>query len=548
MEIRGVSVDAYLEKVRAFHGHLAPGMVCGGFMVELAFQSLPEGGLYDAIAETRACLPDAIQVLTPCTIGNGWLRIEDTGRFAILLYDKHTGQGVRVALDPERLKKWPEVHVWAMKLKPKKEQDKKRLFSEIIEAGFGLYKVERIVVDRKRFPKKGRIFTCPDCGESFRGSEPGACEACMGRVAFSPLREERSGMQVLPVEEAGGRKALHDMTRIEPGISKGAAIVKGQSLGDADILLLKSMGRERVYVEEIGVEEIGIEENGGEGKGPENRGEALLHENEAALAFAEKMAGSGIGYLPFPREGKIDFTAKQGGIFRVNRERLLRFNRCEGVMCATRRNYSPVSSGMVLGGTRAIPLFLEKRAFDRAMEVLAEGPLFSLAPYVFSRLGVLVTGTEVFEGRVRDGFLPILEGLAAEYDLKVTESRICPDDAKKIAKAASEMVAGGAEVLVVTGGLSVDPDDVTRKALQEAGLVDEVYGAPVLPGAMTLTGRIASTRILGVPAGALYSAPTAMDFLLPWLLADLPITRADMASLGEGGFLDAGRRKFKGNP
>ncbi|TYT73569.1 FmdE family protein [Desulfobotulus mexicanus] len=533
MQIRGLSIEAYLEKIRAFHGHLAPGMVCGGFMVELAFQSLPEGGLYDAIAETRACLPDAIQVLTPCTIGNGWLRIEDTGRFAILLYDKHTGKGVRVALDPERLKKWPEVHIWAMKLKPKKEQDKKRLFTEIIEAGFGLYKVERIVVDRKRFPKKGRIFTCPDCGESFRGSEPGSCEACMGRVVFSPLREERSGMQALPVEEAAGRKVLHDMTRIEPGISKGAAIVKGQSLGDSDIMLLKSMGRERVYVEETGVGE---------------RGDSLLHENEAALAFAEKMAGSGIGYLPFPKEGKIDFTAKQGGIFCVNRERLIRFNRCEGVMCATRRNLSPVSSGMVLGGTRAIPLYLEKWDFDRAMEVLAEGPLFSLAPYVFSRLGVLVTGTEVFEGRVADGFLPILEELAAGYGLKVSESRICPDDAKKIAKAASEMVAGGAEVLVVTGGLSVDPDDVTRKALQDEGLVDEVYGAPVLPGAMTLTGRIASTRILGVPAGALYSAPTAMDFLLPWLLADLPITRVDMASLGEGGFLDAGRRKFKGKP
>ncbi|TWI70336.1 formylmethanofuran dehydrogenase subunit E [Desulfobotulus alkaliphilus] len=541
MKIRGLSIEAYLEKVRAFHGHLAPGMVCGGFMVELAFQSLPEGGLYDAIAETRACLPDAIQVLTPCTIGNGWLRIEDTGRFAILLYDKHTGKGVRVALDPERLKKWPEVHVWAMKLKPKKEQDKKRLFSEIIEAGFGLYKVERIVVDRKRFPRKGRIFTCPDCGESFRGSESGSCEACMGRMAFSPLREERSGMRALPVEEAAGLKVLHDMTRIEPGVSKGAVIVKGQSLGESDIQLLKSMGRERVYVEETGVEETGVEE-----KRLENSADALFHENEVALAFAEKMAGSGITYLPFPREGKIDFTAKQGGIFRVDRERLMRFNRCEGVMCATRRNVSPVSSGMVVGGTRAIPLFLEKRAFNRAMEVLAEGPLFSLAPYVFSRLGVLVTGTEVFEGRVRDGFLPILEDLAAEYGLKVTESRICPDDAKKIAKAALEMVEGGVQVLVVTGGLSVDPDDVTRKALQDAGLVDEVYGAPVLPGAMTLTGRIASTSILGVPAGALYSAPTAMDFLLPMLLADLPITRADMASLGEGGFLDAGRRMLEG--
>lgn len=526
MQIRGMSIDEYLGKVKAFHGHLAPGMVCGGFMVELAYRSLPEDALFDAIAETRACLPDAIQVLTPCTIGNGWLRIVDTGRFAIALYDKYTGEGVRVSLDPDRLAAWPEALIWAMKLKPKKEQNKKRLFEEIIEAGPKLYKIEPVFVDRHKFAKKGKIFTCDACRESFRDSESGICPACKGDVPFTKLKNNDSSLRAVPVDDAVGKAALHDMTRIKVGFFKGPAIIKGDVLKASDIDVLKSMGKENVYVES------NLSFDG-----------ELVHENDAALAFAELMAGEGILFDPIPKEGKIDFKASVDGVFYVNREQLYRFNRCKGVMCATRKGYAPVIAGMTLAGTRAIPLYLKKSEFEAAKGVLSSGPLFSVIPYILNRIGMIITGTEVAEGKISDGFTPILNACAEKYGLTVTGRAICPDDRKAISKAVEDMMKKGSEIIVVTGGLSVDPDDVTRAALQDAGIVDEIYGAPVLPGAMTLIGRIGNTRIIGVPAGAIFNDRTAFGMLFPRIMADITITRADIAELAEGGFLDAGCRK-----
>lgn len=527
MQIRGMSIDEYLGKVKAFHGHLAPGMVCGGFMVELAYRSLPEDALFDAISETRACLPDAIQVLTPCTIGNGWFRIVDTGRFAIALYDKYTGEGVRVALDPDRLAAWPETLIWAMKLKPKKEQDKKRLFKEIIEAGPRLYKIEPVFVDRHKFHKKGKIFTCETCMESFRASEGGICPACKGDAPFSKLENKVSNLRAVPVEDAVGKAALHDMTKIKAGFSKGAAITKGDVLKASDIDVLKSMGKENIYVEDN-----------------KPACDELIHENDAAVAFADLMAGEGIQFDPVPKEGKIDLKASFNGLFCVNRDQLIRFNRCKGVMCASRNGYTPVTAGMTLAGTRAIPLYLSKDEFEAARNVLSSGPLFSVQPYILSRMGIIITGTEVAEGRVSDGFTPILNACAEKYGLTVSGRIVCPDDRKVISKAVDDMLKKGSDVIVVTGGLSVDPDDVTRSALLDTGMVDEIYGAPVLPGAMTLVGRIGNSRIIGVPAGALYNDRTAFDLLFPRLLADMTITRADMAELAEGGFLDSGCRRI----
>jgi formylmethanofuran dehydrogenase subunit E len=306
-------------------------MVCGGFMVELAYQNLPETGLFDAISETRACLPDAIQLLTPCTIGNGWLKIIDTGRFAISVYDKYTGEGVRVSLAPELLEGWPETRTWAMKLKPKKEQDKEKLFSEITIAGFYLYKVERILVDRKKIAKKGNIFTCASCNESFRGAEAGICEACKGNVPFSLVGKIEYKLTAIPVEAAEGKTVLHDMTRIETGISKGPALLKGQTIEKRDIGLLKSMGKLQIYVAENTTTD-----------------DDQIHENEVAPAFAKRMAGTGVSFESIPREGKIDFIADVDGVLCIDKERLIRFNRCNGVMCATRREFFPVKQGMTI--------------------------------------------------------------------------------------------------------------------------------------------------------------------------------------------------------
>jgi len=527
MRICGLTIDAYIEKIREFHGHVAPGMLCGGFMVDLAFHYLPEGRLYDSISETRACLPDAIQILTPCTVGNGWLRIEDTGRFALIIYDKETGDGVRVALDPERLAAWPEFQIWAMKLKPKKEQDKDRLLAEIRQAGSSIYKVERVRVDRSRLLVKGKIFVCDSCGESFRDKAPGVCAACRGKVPFQRIVDDGHGIEAVPVDEAAGKTVLHDMTRIKAGISKGPAYLKGEHITPTDVETLKSMGKHHIYVSENAAP-----------------GDDRVHENDAALAFASRMAGDGIGYKPEPREGKIDFKAEADGVFLVDVDRLRRFNRAPGVMCATRRHFSPVSGGQVVAGTRAIPLYLPMSDYHVALGVLEDGPIFQLAPYRLTRVGIVVTGTEVAEGRIPDAFMPIIEEQARQLGCSIAGRRICPDDRQSIYRSVCDLIEEGAEVLVVTGGMSVDPDDVTRAALQDADLVDEVYGSPVLPGAMTLVGRIGNTRVIGVPAGALYFERTAFELLFPRLLADLSVTRLDMAELADGGFLDPPRRKI----
>jgi len=190
MRIRGLSVKQYLDRLQGFHGRAAPGAVAGGFMVELAYRRLPQGRLCDAVSETWSCLPDAIQLLTPCTVGNGWLRIVDTGRFALVIYDKETGRGARVALDLDRLAAWPAVKTWALKLKPKAEQDETAILAELLKAETRLYKVEKVKVERSSLVKKKKIFTCPSCGESFRGLRRGKCSYCVGKASFYRVEEK----------------------------------------------------------------------------------------------------------------------------------------------------------------------------------------------------------------------------------------------------------------------------------------------------------------------------------------------------------------------
>jgi len=186
MKIGNYSYDEYLHLVKSFHGSLAPGLVIGGFMVDLALRSLPEGELFDAICETPVCLPDSVQLLTPCTIGNGWLTVLPFGRFAITFYEKYGGEGVRVFLDPPKMETWPEVKSWFFKLKPKKEQDSKRLIEEIKEAGADLLSVERVRVrpESVRRRKMGPVATCPQCGEAYPVRDGECCRACGGESPY----------------------------------------------------------------------------------------------------------------------------------------------------------------------------------------------------------------------------------------------------------------------------------------------------------------------------------------------------------------------------
>jgi formylmethanofuran dehydrogenase subunit E len=184
--ICGHPLDEYLAMVERFHGNRAPGIVIGGFMVDLAMRYLPPGEFHDSLCETAVCLPDAIQLLTPCTIGNGWLRVIEFGRFALTLYEKQTGAGVRVHLDTEKLEKWPEIKAWFFKLKPKKEQDLQAILDQIREAGDAILTLRKVRVDPKTLQRQklGAIAVCPVCREAYPARGGDSCRACRGESPY----------------------------------------------------------------------------------------------------------------------------------------------------------------------------------------------------------------------------------------------------------------------------------------------------------------------------------------------------------------------------
>ena len=185
--ICGHTYNEYIDMIKTFHGHVAPGMVLGGFMVDLAYRNLPKGEFFDAICETRACLPDAIQLLTSCTVGNGWLRIIDLGRFALSIFEKYTGDGVRVYVDSPRLDGRPEIKTFLFKLKPKKEQDSEALINEINLAGASIMAVQKVMVDVDSIQSKHHdaFAICPLCGEGYPENDEKICMGCQGKAPYS---------------------------------------------------------------------------------------------------------------------------------------------------------------------------------------------------------------------------------------------------------------------------------------------------------------------------------------------------------------------------
>lgn len=278
------------------------------------------------------------------------------------------------------------------------------------------------------------------------------------------------------------------------------------------------MGKNRIYLEE--------------GNDLEN----LVHENDVAIAFGDTLGGHGAAVTGPPREGKVEFGASCDGLFCVDTARVNRLNTMADVILSTLDPFTPVSEGDLLAGTRAVPLFLGKSEFIRCM-ALAHIPLFHVAPYTIRESGVIVTGTEVFEGRIQDGFLPYAEKMLGKYGATIATSAIVPDDPSLLAAEVIRMVSEGLQLIIVTGGLSVDPDDVTQKGLEKAGVIVSSSRAPILPGAMTLLGKLGETAVVGVPAGALASKKTAFDLILPRLLAGIEVTPEDIYQMGVGGLL-----------
>lgn len=530
IRISSYSFEEYVDLARSFHGYAAPGIILGGFMVDLAMKNLPDGELFDAVCETTACLPDAIQLLTPCTLGNGWLKVFDFNRYALTMYNKENGRGVRVALSTSAVRAWPNINEWFFKLKPKREQDSQRLMEEIRDAGCSICKVEQAQVSPEvlRQKSRGDVAVCTLCGESFRTQGAGTvCRACHGEAYYRIGRSDETlvesprmpALKSTPVEQAVGLSALHDMTEIIPGKLKKPAFKRGQELSIGDVCHLQRMGKNHIYLSQ---------ENpvGGE----------WVNEDQAATAFAGAMTGPGVAVGGKPSEGKVNLEADMDGLLVIEVEQLKRFNLVPEVMCACLKNFTQVSKGQKFAATRAIPLYLSRENYTRALDVLAEKPLFKVLPMRKASVGLLVTGEEVARGLVEDRFIPILEKKLKRYDCRIVGKEIVPDDRGKISSAVTRMIQSGADMVIATAGMSVDPDDCTRQGIIDAGATQILYGAPILPGAMTLLAQIGSVQVVGVPACALYFDVTSFDLLLPRLLAGVPVTREDLAQMGHGSF------------
>ncbi|WP_461209687.1 FmdE family protein [Desulfocurvus sp. DL9XJH121] len=517
--------DEFVERARRFHGYPAPGLLLGGFMVEAAKARLPKGILFDAISETPWCLPDAVQMLTPCTVGNGWLKVLNLGLYAVTLYDKSNGVGVRVSVDYELLCNYPEYRVWLMKEKPKREQDDVQLRQDIRTAGASICRVEPVLVHIPKVARKskGAIAVCPLCGQPYPKIHGRICRLCQGETPYENNSRQEfldgpQNLKAVAVTDAEGRTALHDMTRIVPGEDKGPAFTRGQVITGGDICRLQSMGRNRVYVED------------GQEIPP-----GWVHEDAAAQAFADALCGGGVAIAGDIREGKANLVATRDGLLTVDTEALTAFNSLTGVIATTRHDGSVLKAGTRVAATRSIPLFLPENVFHKAVNVLGDKPVLHVRPMRKARAGILITGTEVFQGLIEDKFEPVITGKLKALDCEVLRTIVAPDDREAVSRGIRALLDEGCDLIVTTAGLSVDPDDVTRQAIMDAGAEDLVHGAPILPGAMTLTARIGTAQILGVPACALFYKTTSLDLILPRLLAGQTLDRKLLSALGHGG-------------
>ncbi len=330
-----------------------------------------------------------------------------------------------------------------------------------------------------------------------------------------------AGGRLVKLDDAVGLVLAHDLTQIIPGQSKGPAFKKGHLVRPEDLERLARMGKQHLYVLSIAP--------------------GQMHENEAAELMARALCGPGVEPAGPPSEGKITLLAAHDGLFDLDLDRLVAFNLVPDVTCATIHRHSPVKKAQALAGTRAIPLVIARAFVEQACAIAAEqGGLLRVLPYRALKTGIVVTGNEVASGLIEDRFAGIVEKKLAALGAGVAGVKICPDDRGAVAAAIRSLLKDGADLIITTAGMSVDPDDVTRLAIAEAGGRDLLYGAPVLPGNMFLVGMLdgpaGEAPILGVPACALFHPTTILDLILPRVLTGERFTREKMAALAHGGF------------
>ncbi len=322
-------------------------------------------------------------------------------------------------------------------------------------------------------------------------------------------------MKQIPTTQAVGQVLCHDLTQIIPGEFKGARFRKGHVVTEADIPVLLSMGKEHLYVWEL--------EPG------------MLHEDEAALRLARLCQGPGMRRSE-AREGKIELRAEFDGLFRVDTARLNAVNRIDELMIATRRGNTAVKAGDKLCGTRVIPLVIREEKLAAAEAAAGERPLLELLPYKLKSAAVVTTGAELANGLISDQFTPVLIRKLAAFGISVVHHSLPGDEPETVRSAIETARASGADLILCTGGMSVDPDDNTPGAIKATGARIVSYGAPVLPGAMLLLGYYDDgTPVLGLPGCVMYAKATVFDKLLPRIAAGVELSKQDFVQMGEGG-------------
>lgn len=322
-------------------------------------------------------------------------------------------------------------------------------------------------------------------------------------------------MKKIPTEQAVGAVLFHDITGMSEGF-KGAIFKRGHVIEESDIGLLLDNGKTHIYICETESNEV--------------------HEDDAAIELAEALLGPNIVYTA-PSEGKCMLTAKINGLFKVSSSALRIINGVEDVVISSLPNNFTVSQGGRLAGARIIPLTTKRETLNMALEeAKRSAPVFEVKPYRPLKCAMVITGSEMYYGRKKDRFEPVLRAKLEGFGGEITGVQGCPDDLDDIKKAIVHFAAIGAELITVTGGMSVDPDDLTPTAIRQSGAEIITYGSPVQPGNMLMLGYIGQTAVIGVPGAALHFKTTVVDILLPRIFAGERVTKEEIAAWGEGGF------------
>ena len=322
-------------------------------------------------------------------------------------------------------------------------------------------------------------------------------------------------MKLVKTEDAVGQVLCHDITQIIKGVTKDAVFRKGHVVKEEDIPVLLSVGKEHLYIWE--------------------KEEGMLHENEASEILRKICQGSNM-HPSDVKEGKIELIADIDGVLKIDVEKLNRINSLGEIMIASRHGNFPIKKGDKIAGTRVIPLVIHEDKMKAAEEIGGDEPIFQVRPYEKKKVGIVTTGSEVFKGRIQDTFTPVIREKIAEYGIEEAEHILCDDDHVKITEAIMEMIARGCNMVICTGGMSVDPDDRTPLAIKNTGAEIVTYGAPVLPGAMFMLAYYdGAIPVMGLPGCVMYAKRTIFDLVLPRIMTGEKLKAKDLNLLGQGG-------------